>query len=826
MRRIPPLLAALLLLSTTLKAQPAIWHSVGVGGGGALYNPTINPHNNDDLWVSCDMGEVFHSTDFGTSWTTLPFTERRGNGNGGSNIFTGDPNVVYAIAPMRRSTDGGATWGTLPGDPLGSDVISLQADFDAPHRIVAAGYSDVYFSASGGATFAPVYHTDSDQGIRVAGVLFDGQTIIIVSSQGEITSTDGGTTFASSAPEGIPPDEAIISMAAGVTDLGWRMYAITQPADEVYGEGIVDPHLFRGIYTRTQSTSWRPCGALPPGVHPSFAGATRTSTDVVYMAGGGSGDIAPVVYKSTNGGETWIDCFRSPTNANIATGWSGYGGDRQWSYGEYALGFGVAQNNPARLAISDFGFVHISSDGGASWQAVYTDPRDRNPAGSTIFPRRYYRSNGLENTAVWHLCWLDSANIWAGFTDIRGIRSTDGGASWGFDYTGNTLNTTYQVVRSTSGVLYAASSSVHDMYQSTYLQDSRINGGTGRVLRSSDNGVTWETAYDADHPVYWIALDPRNNSRAIASVIHSTEGGIFRTENIDATPNATWTRLAAPPRTEGHPAQCMVLNDGTLVAVYSGRRNPAGAFTASSGVFTSTDNGTTWQDRTAENMRYWTRDLVIDPHDPQQNTWYACVFSGWGGAANDRGGLYRTVDRGATWTQISTIAHVASCAIDPRHRNVMYLTSEEEGLWYSTNATDASPSFTQVASYPFHFPMRVFFDPYDTTKVWVASFGNGLRWGSIAPDTPSGLPSSIVPLALSIAPQPTRDNATLRFGAPLPAEGSVRVINAQGTAVATLPVAAESREQVLELKGQPAGRYIVELRVSRSTMRTTMTVVR
>src|SRR5688572_7669477 len=85
-------------------------------------------------------------------------------------------------------------------------------------------------------------------------------------------------------------------------------------------------------------------------------------------------------------------------------------------------------------------------------------------------------------------------------------------------------------------------------------------------------------------------------------------------------------------------------------ACYSARRagSPL-AFTASSGVFVSTNGGQSWQDRSHNGMRYWTKDVVIDPHDPNQNTWYAAVFSGWGGAPNGLGGLYRTTNRGVNW---------------------------------------------------------------------------------------------------------------------------------------------------------------------------------
>ena len=100
-----------------------------------------------------------------------------------------------------------------------------------------------------------------------------------------------------------------------------------------------------------------------------------------------------------------------------------------------------------------------------------------------------------------------------------------------------------------------------------------------------------------------------------------------------------------PPRTEGHAYQLRILNDDTLVATYSGRRALVGGveqFTPSSGVFVSTDNGATWADRTATNMRWYTKGVEIDPTDPTQNTWYAAVANGWSGTGNDLGDLYRT----------------------------------------------------------------------------------------------------------------------------------------------------------------------------------------
>ena len=138
-------------------------------------------------------------------------------------------------------------------------------------------------------------------------------------------------------------------------------------------------------------------------------------------------------------------------------------------------------------------------------------------------------------------------------------------------------------------------------------------------------------------------------------------------------------------------------------------------------------------------MQYWTKDAVCDPHDKSENTWYVCVFNGWGSpAASGKGGLFRTKDRGRTWARIAgndlvpyKVLNAESCTISPKNPNEMYLTTEYDGLWYTDNLGADKPSFKPVDSYPFKHPMRVFFDPYHADHLWVTSFGNGMRVGTM-----------------------------------------------------------------------------------------------
>src|SRR5262249_57461258 len=77
-------------------AVPASWDARGPGGGGALFSPSISPHNGNDLFIASDMGEVFHSANAGQAWDVLNFSQIQGSRPSGVQ-FTEDPNILYSI---------------------------------------------------------------------------------------------------------------------------------------------------------------------------------------------------------------------------------------------------------------------------------------------------------------------------------------------------------------------------------------------------------------------------------------------------------------------------------------------------------------------------------------------------------------------------------------------------------------------------------------------------------------------------------------------------------------------------------------------------------
>ena len=44
-----------IFLCSNVSGQPSEWIPRGIGGGGALFSPSISPHNSDEVFIACDM---------------------------------------------------------------------------------------------------------------------------------------------------------------------------------------------------------------------------------------------------------------------------------------------------------------------------------------------------------------------------------------------------------------------------------------------------------------------------------------------------------------------------------------------------------------------------------------------------------------------------------------------------------------------------------------------------------------------------------------------------------------------------------------------------
>lgn len=744
---------------------PQHWWSRGAGGGGAFFAPSLSPLDPATLYISTDMGTVFHSANGGTLWDSYAFGNLQG-GRLARMQFTSDPAVLYVLdgrvdyvtflgGAIFKSLNGGKSWFRLNSDPcLNNDATrkKLRADPASTQRLVLGHDRGLWFSGDGGTNWTAFYSPGS--GCYLADVFFSGSNIFAAGNFGLFVSTNNGVSFSNAPLTGIGAGEEPVAFTGAARSGQIRLYCITtdtatanslddgypSPPELLYGS----PSLSKGLYgCNWGAGAWSKCtNGLDSQDVLAFVGAAADRPDILYAGGQGLATGWPAIYRSSNGGTNWSKVFNGTQNGNVQTAWEGHHGDLDWSWGGGPLGFAVNSTDPNRVVFCDYGFVHGTTNGGASWQALYASPGDLNPTNIYSPKRRAYHGIGLEDTSCWWLTWLDTNTLLASFTDFGALRSTNRGAAWMPAIADVNINTVYCCVSGATNRAYIATSSIHDLYESTRLQDNPINGGSGAILLSTNQAVSWTTLHDFGHPVIWLTPHPTNANVLYASVVHSNAGGIYVTSNLLNGAASTWTRLAAPPRTEGHPLSLQVLRDNTLACSYSGRRDPSGAFTHSSGVFVSTDGGASWADRSVANMQCWTKDLVVYPYDPNQNTWFACVYEAWGpNRPYSAGGLYRTINRGLSWSAFTcdiypSLFRVASIAFHPANTNFAFLTTEGNGLLYSTNILAANPSFFLVSEYPFFHPMRVFTNPYDTGEIWTTSMGNGLRVGWLTEPRP------------------------------------------------------------------------------------------
>ncbi|MBK7851025.1 MAG: T9SS type A sorting domain-containing protein [Bacteroidetes bacterium] len=801
---------------------PASFQSRGPGGGGALFSPSIDPHQSDNCYISCDMGELFHSTDFGMNYSETDFRQVQG-GHNSKVAFTSNPQIRYcisyannAVVPM-KTTDGGSTWNILPGNPDPSEeAFGIWTDHLSTGRIVLSYYGSIWYSQDGGNSFTNVYSTlNMSAGVLVGGVFFDGSDIFIGTNEGLLVSHNSGSSFTRDSSPGIPAGQSIYSFGGAKSGSTIRFFALTGDSLNIYvGLAGSDYWSFiRGVYRMDYSASGSSWISSMSGIVPSqdwlmFVGTALNNVDTAYLAGS-TYLSEPNVMRTTNGGQTWQHVFLTSSNQNIATGWCGSGGDRGWGYAECPFGFTVAPNDAKRILMTDYGFVHKSSDAGNNWIQAYVSSADQHAPGTNTPANQSYHSCGIENTSCWDIRWTSANHLFAGYSDIRGVKSVDGGNSWSFNYTGHSQNSMYKIVKNIAGpTLYAATSTVHDIYQSTHLQDATLDASNagGKVIYSNDEGATWQTLHDFAHPVFTVTIDPNNVNRLYAAVVNHSQnaGGIWVSQNINLGAGSTWTQLSAPGRTEGHPHSIFILNDGTLVCTYTGRRNSSGAFTQSSGVFIYNPGLQVWSDKSDVGMFYWTRDLTIDPTDPNQNTWLVSVFSGWGGAPNGKGGLYRTTDRGNTWTKISNLDRVASCTFNPNNPDQVFICTEGDGLWTSTDIHATTPTFQPVLNYPFYFPWKVLFNPYQQDEMWVTSFGNGIKVASLLP---------------TIVKNDRNENSEIKIY-PNPASDFITLLNSGSNTIQQMEIFDSSGKKLFSGKGiheidisaYPAGNYYLMIR--------------
>lgn len=257
------------------------------------------------------------------------------------------------------------------------------------------------------------------------------------------------------------------------------------------------------------------------------------------------------------------------------------------------------------------------------------------------------------------------------------------------------------------------------------LQRPDLSTGDG-VYKSTDGGKTWtNTGLRDGQQISAVIIDPKNADRAFVAVLGhpygaNAERGVFRTTNG----GKVWEKVLYKDENTGAVALAFDPSDASTVyaVMWASRQGPweNGSWQGStSGLFKSTDGGTTWKPLTnglptaADGLGR----IGLDVSRSDQKRLYAVVD------APRLGGIYKSDDAGDTWKRVNSETRLwgrgsdfAEVKIDPRDKDTIYVANTS--LYKSTDGGD---SFTCIRGAPggddYH---TIWINPDDTNIILLA----------------------------------------------------------------------------------------------------------
>lgn len=732
-------LAAALPCRPALSARP-VFTNRGIGGSGGMYCPTVAPHDENFILLTCDMGGVYRSLDGGENWELVHFAQRLSEMQYAPHPVI-LPHRIYWITETTRlcfSDDRAETWTLLPPGPwvkhppapnTRNKIVSFAVLTERDERFLVSATKGVWLGKK--LYWAPV----SD---KAGGpVLVSEGWILAAVGEGEIlASKDQGESWHALAP--LPG--RVVALATAVDPQGQRLVMAS-----VQGHG-----LYRSL---DAGASWQPCKS--PFENETELAIPRGQTQLVYAMQTGSVKTQQLL-RSKDGGQTWSKAFRmSPSRSiwgagpNVEQSWLQQ--RLQWGYYFTRNGFGIAETNHNLCFVTTQGEIYRSRDGGESWTPNFFRPLPPFEEGVDRC-----QSIGLEVTACYGYFFdpHDRNRTYICYADIGFARSLDEGASWSWSARGSPWpNTFYDLAFDplVPGKLYAAASNRHEIFN--FLGTSKVFPGSrvhqGGVVTSDDFGAKWETPYARKgfgalpaQVCSTVVLDPASppeNRRLYAGIYgENPEAGVYvSTDNgvswrqppgqPGVLPNRHVARLRLHPKT------------GELYCLVTGLRAPKPDYfnPEGGGIWVSGDQGKSWRHISAgQRLNRWATSFAFDPEDPA--VLYATAASPQGGVGV--GGVYKTTDSGKTWAQvltdtdayratgISKYDHHMAVAVHPLDRNLVFVGTTLQGLLYSL---DGGTRWNWCREFPFASIQSLSFDPENPDTIIIVSFGAGIFSASV-----------------------------------------------------------------------------------------------
>ena len=237
------------------------------------------------------------------------------------------------------------------------------------------------------------------------------------------------------------------------------------------------------------------------------------------------------------------------------------------------------------------------------------------------------------------------------------------------------------------------------------LRRPDLSTGDG-IYKSSDGGRSWQHLGLRDgQQIAAIVVDPHDPNRVLVAVLGhpygpNAERGVFRSTDG----GLTWQKVLYKDENTGAIDLAFDPSNSQIIYadMWASRRPPwttGGGYNGpGSGLYKSTDGGTTWR-QLAKGLPTWAEGLgriglAIAPNDSSQI--YALVDS------PKLGGLYRSDDAGETWQRINSDDRLwgrgddfACVRVDPKNKDTIYIANIS-----TYRSTDGGHNFTAIKGAP------------------------------------------------------------------------------------------------------------------------------
>jgi len=756
------------------------WGFTGAGGGGAMFNPTVSPHDPDYAYVRCDMTGAYVTYNGGESW-------RMFNLRSPVRYFVFDPrnkDIIYAYSiALFKSTDRGVSWNVIYPEPSQIRSVISRGDHasqsvvttDGTRRSVAAIAIDpdnsdrIYACISVGRTIGLYTSDDGGANWNMEKELEEGVNNIFIdpssprkdrtlylTGRNSVTCREKGAWTTNAGPA----DIRTLTEYAGGFDRKMKKYIIYAISGRSYFNSANEKS---GIYyTDDGGMTWenRQDGLLSLRVQGAQVPEWRCIATcaghpaVLYISYNNfkvHNDTTSIgVAKSTDYGRTWQLSWKdvmtkggSFSSANLKTGWIEEHFGPSW--GENPFAIGVSPVDPDVCYGTDFGRTIKTFDGGKSWEQVYTR---RKEGGGWI-------SRGLEVNTGYRIVFdpFDINHVFLAYTDVGLLESKDGALSWMSASRNNNgiprnwSNSTYWLTfdPEVKGKAWAVMSGTHDLPRPKMFRGKGTAGYRGGILLTENGGESWQvvSADIGDAAMTYILIDPQSSKEARTLYACAFGKGVYKS----ADGGKTWVQ-----KNKGIPGKEPFAwriwkreTDGTLFLVVCRRSEDGSIGNDQDGAVYRSDNGAeTWTSVTLPEGTNGPMCLEFDQKNP-----YRLLLSAWGRSSKEPnspdtgGGIFLSKDDGKSWSQVlKDDQHIHDITFDPRN-NTFYACGFESSAYRSE---DQGETWNRIKGFNFKWGKRVDPDPRDPEKIFVITFGGGAWYGPARGD-PDALEDIITPVA-------------------------------------------------------------------------------